>query len=283
MIVSAERLQQANGLRALSMSSANIAGPLIAGLLVASVGAGWALAADAASFAVSAAFLARLRPAAYERWPSQSFLGDLRAGWGEFRKRTWAWVFVVWASLGNLGMAAYMVLGAVITRRSLGGAAAWGSIMAAEGAGAIVGSLGALRLHAHRPLLVASIACGALALPASALALTLPVFVVAAGALVAGSGLMLSNTLWETTLQRHVPAAVLSRVSAYDWFGSLAFAPIGYALAGPVGAWIGLAPALWIVAAFFALSAPVVAALPSIRGVSGSAGGLAEATASPEQ
>lgn len=283
MTVSAERLQQANGLRALSMSSANIAGPLIAGLLVAFVGAGWALAADAASFAVSAAFLARLRPAAHERLPSQSFLRDLRAGWSEFRQRTWVWVYVVWASLGNLGMAAFMVLGAVIAKRSLGGAAAWGFIMAAFGAGAIGGSLSALQLHARRPLLVASIACGALALPAAALALALPVFVVAAAALAAGGGLMLANTLWETTLQRHIPTAVLSRVSAYDWFGSFAFVPIGYALAGPVGASIGFGPALWIIAAFFALSAPAIAALPAIRAVSGSADELAETPASSER
>jgi hypothetical protein len=155
--------------------------------------------------------------------------------------------------------------------------------MAAFGAGAIGGSLSALQLHVRRPLVVAPIALSALALPAAALALALPVFLVAAGALVAGGGLMLANTLWETTLQRHIPAAVLSRVSAYDWFGSLAFAPIGYALAGPVGAWIGFAPTLWMIAAFFALSAPAIAALPSIRAVGGSAGELAETPASSER
>ena len=47
---------------------------------------------------------------------------------------------------------------------------------------------------------------------------------------------MVFNTLWETTLQQHIPPASLSRVSAYDWFGSLLCQPLGLALAGPVAA-----------------------------------------------
>ena len=271
MTVSSEHLQQANGLRALSMSGANIVGPMVGGLLVATAGAGWALAADAASFAVSAAFLVRLTLAASEHPAARSFLHDLRTGWQEFRGRTWVWVYVAWASLGNLGMAAFMVLGALVAKESLGGAAAWGLIMAAFGAGAVVGSVSALQLHPRRPLVVAAATLTALALPATALALALPALVAAAAALAAGGAMMLSNTLWETVLQQNVPPAALSRVSAYDWFGSLAFTPIGYALAGPVAAGIGVAPSLWIVAAFFALSAPAIAALPSIRGVRGTA------------
>jgi MFS family permease len=280
MTVSPEHLQQANGLRALSTSGANIVGPIIGGLLVALAGAGWALAVDAATFAASAAFLARLGLAAQVHPPARSFLHDLRAGWHEFRGRTWVWLYVTWASLGNLGMAAFMVLGAVVARQSLGGAAAWGLIMAAFGAGALLGSISALQLHVHRPLVVAAGTLSALALPAAAMALALPLLVVAVAALAGGGALMLANTLWETALQRHIPTEALSRVSAYDWFGSLAFTPIGYALAGPLGARIGVAPTLWIVAAFFALSAPCIAALPSMRGVRERADG--PATASPE-
>ena len=63
-VVSPERLQQANALRGLASSAGRIAGPIVAGVLVATAGAGWALAVDAATFAVSAAFLARIRAAA---------------------------------------------------------------------------------------------------------------------------------------------------------------------------------------------------------------------------
>ncbi len=44
---------------------------------------------------------------------------------------------------------------------------------------------------------------------------------------------MFGNTVWESALQRHIRPEALSRVSAYDWFGSLAFAPLGLAIWGP--------------------------------------------------
>src|ERR1700710_1854767 len=53
-IVPSEHLQQANGVRATALSGGEIAGPAIAGLLIAGFGPGWALAIDAVTFAVSA-------------------------------------------------------------------------------------------------------------------------------------------------------------------------------------------------------------------------------------
>ena len=267
MTISPERLQQANGIRALSMATATVVGPAVGGVLVATVGPGWAMAADASSFAISAAFLAHLRLPAQDRLPAQSFVRELRAGWDEFRGRTWVWVFVTWAGLGNLGTAAFSVLGAAIARESLGGARAWALIVAALGAGSIAGSMTALHAKLRRPLVSAALGLGTFALPTAALALALPAPVIAAGALFAGAASMLANTLWETALQQHIPTATLSRVSAYDWFGSMAFAPVGYAVAGAAGAAIGFSTTLWIVAAFFAFSAPVVAALPSVRDI----------------
>src|SRR5690606_12317996 len=53
-VVSRARLQQANALVSISQSAAHIFGPLVAGLLVATVGPGWAFAVDGASFLLSA-------------------------------------------------------------------------------------------------------------------------------------------------------------------------------------------------------------------------------------
>ena len=41
--------------------------------------------------------------------------------------------------------------------------------------------------------------------------------------------------IWETPLARHIPPAALSRVSSYDWMGSLALLPIGFVARGPAG------------------------------------------------
>jgi hypothetical protein len=56
---------------------------------------------------------------------------------------------------------------------------------------------------------------------------------------VAGVGLALFGIWWETALAERIPPHLLSRVSAYDWMGSLALLPLGYLLAGPLGEALG--------------------------------------------
>jgi predicted MFS family arabinose efflux permease len=257
-VVRPELLQRANALRAIAMAAGEIAGPIIAGVLVAGPGAGWALAADAASFGVSAAFLARLRVPPHSRPAPSSVLADLRHGWRGFRAQTWLFATVIVASLGNMLFAAFSVLGPLIAERSLGGAAAWASILAALGAGSVAGGVVALRVDPARPVLVATLAVALLPLPMALLAMGAPTAVIAGGALLAGVGMMLANTLWETTSQRHIPADQLSRVSSYDYFGSFACQPIGFAIWGPVAVAVGTSTALWIA---FALQLASILAL----------------------
>jgi MFS family permease len=264
-VARADGLQQANALRGLAMSAGRIGGPIAAGVLVATVGAGWALAVDAVTFAVSAAFLTRLRlPPDIER-EARSFFVELREGWHAFRSRTWLWSFVVGAAFGNLVYGCWTVVGPVVAERELGGAAAWGLILAASGVGGIAGGLVALHTNARRPLLFATLTLWAFFVPLALLALELPIAVIAAGALVADAGLMLSNTIWESTLQRHVPASTLSRVSAYDWFGSMAFQPVGLALWGPIAASIGNDGALWLAFVLGVISLLALLAVREIR------------------
>jgi MFS family permease len=265
LVVSEARLQQANALRGLAMSGGEIVGPLIAGALVATAGAGWALAGDAATFGVSAVFLAQLRRPAQEALVSRPFVRDLLEGWNEFRSRTWLWAGVGAAGLGNMAFAAFIVLGAVISKQSLGGATAWASILAAFNAGSVVGGLAALRLRPRRPFFAAFVAY--LTFPAATILLALRVdaWEIAMGAFVTGFGLLFGNALWETTLQEQVPPAVLSRVTAYDWFGSLAFQPLGYVLVGPVAAALGASGTLWAGATLMLVVTAAVLTLPSVR------------------
>ena len=72
-------------------------------------------------------------------------------------------------------------------------------------------------------------------------------------------------SVWESTLQRHVPQESLSRVSSYDWFGSYAFYPLGLALWGSVAGAIGIHTSLWIAFGLFALSVASLLALPDTR------------------
>ena len=49
---------------------------------------------------------------------------------------------------------------------------------------------------------------------------------------VSGAGIGLFAVLWETALAQRIPPHLLSRVSAWDWMGSLALLPAGYLLSG---------------------------------------------------
>jgi MFS family permease len=93
-VVRAELLQPANALRATAVSTGEILGPLAAGVPVVATGAGWAIAVDAATFAISAACLTMLRIPRRGQREATSFISDLRKGWVAFRSRRWVWTFV---------------------------------------------------------------------------------------------------------------------------------------------------------------------------------------------
>lgn len=130
--------------------------------------------------------------------------------------------------------------------------------------GALVAGATALRIKPRRPMLLGAVVVVPNAAPIILLALQLPWQTFVAAALVTGFGNMLFNTLWETTLQQHIPPASLSRVSAYDWFGSLLWEPLGLALAGVAAAAIGMSTTLWVAAAVDLVSVAAMLAAPSV-------------------
>ena len=58
---------------------------------------------------------------------------------------------------------------------------------------------------------------------------------------VTGIGFAFGGAIWMSTLQRFVPEHALSRISSFDWLGSVALNPIGYALIGPLAVAFGTA------------------------------------------
>ena len=160
---------------------------------------------------------------------------------------------------------AFLVFGAVLSKRELGGAGAWSTILALFAAGSLVGGLVGLRLTVRRPLLVASLWNAFVALPVALLALRAGLAPIAAGAFVAGVGGAVFGVLWETSLQRAIPAEALSRVSAYDWFGSIATLPLGFALVGPLSHVLGISGTLWLGAAIALASTAAIVAVPDVR------------------
>jgi predicted MFS family arabinose efflux permease len=266
--VSRARLQQANGLLQLSRSTANVLGPAIAGVLVATAGPGWAFAADSATFVFSAAFLALLGFGRESREVRTRFVAELVEGWREFSSRTWVWVSVThFAFFHLLVLAPFWVLTPIVADDELGGAGAYATILSAMGVGAILGGLVALRVEPRRPLATAFVLI-LFGVPLYlALAAAAPVVLIASLAFVGSIAFNFANTLWNTVLQANIPAHALSRVSSYDWLGSLVFLPAGYMLAGPVAEAFGVSETLVVAAAWSVASTLLVLSLEPIRGV----------------
>jgi MFS family permease len=282
-VVLAEQLQPANGLRVSAVSTGEILGPVVGGVLVTAAGAGWAIAIDAVTFAVSAACLAMLRVPTRVAAQRRSFVADLREGWIAFRSRRWVWTFVVYFAIVNVLWGAWGVLGPIVAERDLGGATAWGTILAAVGVGALAGSLLATRVKPHRPLLLAALADGLFALPLAFMAAATSVPLIACGAALSGAGMALAISVWESTLQRHVPGESLSRVSSYDWFGSLAFYPLGLAVWGPIAAVIGVSVSLWLAFGLAVFLTLVLISVPDIRHLPAAAPAVTAAVGNPAE
>jgi MFS family permease len=243
-----EEIQPARAAFGTVETIAEFAGPALATALVLGVGPGWAFALDAATFLVSAAFLVRLRPRRRgEPAERTTVLAELREGWAEVRSRTWIWVIVAAFSLGLLtAFGPWMTLGPTISQETYDTAAVYGILASAMGAGTIAGALVGFRWRPRHPMrmgmllalpLPISLGCFGLGLPVGVL---LPVFVLA------GMGIALFDIWWHTALAERVPPHMLSRVTAYDWMGSLALLPIGYVLAGPLGEALGAVEVLTV-------------------------------------
>jgi MFS family permease len=273
-----DRLQSANALLRFSMNSSTVFGAAIAGVLVATVGAGWALGLDALTFLFSATLLARIRIPRPEQLPGTSIVGDLRHGWHEFASRQWVWVIVLQFSISN---ACYNgginVLGPLVANERLGGALAWSAFASARAIGLVAGSVVAMRVRPHYPMRAATYATFGFIPAFFMLAFTAPLWLIVLSALLIGICLDIFSVLWDTALQTHVPERSLSRVSAYDALGSIALGPLGLAVAGPAAQSFGVTETLvagGILTALVnagALASPEVRNLPAKASIAGPA------------
>jgi MFS family permease len=239
--VSPERLQGANAYLGMLGSTGSLAGPLLGGVFVATLGTGQAFLADAATFVWSAGFLAVMRPRPTQAAEPQHFLHDLADGFREVRSRTWLWTSILAIGLTTMMVTGpEFVLGPVIARSHWGGAIAWGSIALAFGIGLLIGNASALRFNFKRPLLWLNLSYLLVVPETIAFAIPAPLPIAFATMLVSGLAVGVYFPIWDTLVQERVPPEALSRVSSYDWMGSLVFLPLGLALAGPVASLIGL-------------------------------------------
>jgi predicted MFS family arabinose efflux permease len=265
--VPARLLQDANSLMSVARYSAYVFGAAAGGALVATIGSGWAILLDSATFGVSAILLVGLRIEA-GTVAAPRFLRDLVDGWRAFTEHTWVWLLTAWISLFFMvTYAPFFVLGPYVAKASMGGAAAWATVLTGEAIGALVGGLVGLRARLRRPMVVIGSLMAVNAVQDVLLATQAPFQAIAAGAAASGFAFAFATVIWETVLQQRIPRDRLSRVSAYNWMGAMAFLPAGYALAGPVASVVGLNTTLWIGAGWIVVSTAAVLSVASVRAV----------------
>jgi MFS family permease len=236
-----EEIQPARAATSTIETVAEFAGPALATALVLGLGAGWAFALDSLTFLVSAAFLLRVRTRSrgdvVERQPVAD---ELREGWAAVRSRTWVWSIVLAFSVALLlSFAPFTTLGPTVADQEYDSSGVFGVLAATLGAGTMLGAAIGFRWRPLHPMRMGTFL--ALAWPASTLAfaLVLPLPLVVVAFFAAGVGIALFEIWWHTALAERVPPHLLSRVSAYDWMGSLALLPIGYLISGPLGEALG--------------------------------------------
>jgi hypothetical protein len=238
-------------------------------VLVAAFGSASVFAIDAATYLISAASLALIRPhGAAAMKAVSSVRRDIVDGWRAFRSETWIAAGSIHIALLNaFVLAPFFVLGPIVSARWLGGPAAWGAVATGFALGMVVGGMLAIRVRAQRPLVVAFAAI-LLSVPQFVLlAVHAPVALIALAAVFGGGQSSFFTALWTTTLQTRVPKHAISRVDALSSVVMLALAPIAYALVGPATAITGIREVLLFGAGWTLVSTVVVLSLASVRGL----------------
>jgi len=241
-LVDREILQQANSLNQLNRPLAlRLVGPVLGGILVGGFGAGTAFALDAATFAVSAAILARMRVprTVFEGMETsvRAVLREVGDGLNAVRRVPWLWAGMGADAIGTLATwGCVQALVPIVIRDDLGGSAeTLGFVYAASGVGAVVAALTTgSRGSPRRPVVVLF-----LVLAGKVAAVGLFAFATSAATAMVASFLMGALTtvglvIWMTLIHERVQGDLLGRVNSIDWLVSTSLMPIALAVVGPL-------------------------------------------------
>ena len=261
-------LQQASSLLASASNLARILGPTAAGMLTVSVGGGWAIAADAASFLLAAACFARISlPARPPRaGDGPTMLADMREGWRYFRSHQWIWsVTLAFAVFNATNMGFWQILGPVIANDTIG-ATSWGLVLSARGVGALLASVVLVRLPImRRPMRPALSAMAVATLPLLMLGTGAVTLWLATASFLAGVVAEFFTVVWQTVNYTQIPERLLSRVGAHDEFWSSASIPIGQLCAPILAAAFGTATVALAGGAIAAVAMLAASVVPAFR------------------
>jgi hypothetical protein len=224
-----------------SDSLLRIIGPATSGILVATIGSGWALGFDAVTFLAAAGLMVFVRlPFGARPERQTSVIGDFIVGWSFARALGWVIPVACCSLVFNALMSGSIgVLGPVVAEDTIG-SGGWGFARSAEAVGLFVFAFFLTRITIHRPLRVCVLGFTLSALPMLLLGIWVNTVALAVAFFIAGAGLCVINLAWSLTVQEKVPEEMLSRIMAIDGFFSFVAMPIGQVVVGPLADAFGI-------------------------------------------
>lgn len=203
------------------------------GVVVSTMGAGWAASARGALCAMSALLLSLLTTARQDR--GSGMLRDLRAGWNQFTAHRWVWTMALQFTALIIAVACFTdVIGPMYMKHGHGGASAWGIVAACEAFGALAGALVGAHLRTSKPILVATALPASAAIPMILMWGGVPWMAIGLAIFVPGICQAAYYVLWTTALQEHFASAVLVRVNSWSIVGSYLLTPFVLVAVGPL-------------------------------------------------
>jgi MFS family permease len=264
-LVPRHQLQQANVLLSMVRGALFAIGPTTAALLVVTVGPGWALAVDAATWLVALLLLLPVRVPHRARAAGGGVVQDLREGWQLFRATTWLWVVVLaFGALNAIIAGAWHTLGPIVAKDTIG-ITGWGYVLSAQAIGLVATGVVLMRVRIRYPLRAGMLGCLVFAAPLLLLGLEPVLVPLVVGMFLAGAGLEVFGLGWSLAMQEKIPEEMLSRAYSYDALGSLVAVPVGQLTFGPLAAWLGTRPVLVGAAAAYAMICLLTLASRSVR------------------
>jgi MFS family permease len=252
--LSSDDLQAGNGLMMASRQGANLIGAAVAGIIVAALTAAAALAIDAGTFLVSALSLALMRTT-HRGAPGTGKQAARRGNpFSSVQERVepislWRYLFTSRLIQGTLliflviglvsGGSIEVALPALVHGPLHGSASGYGIILAAWGAGALVGAIvaGTLGKRKHKGLIM--LLAGLLMAALIALLPTWGVPGAVGCMLMAGVAGSIVNVVLFTAIQLAIPSYLMGRVMGLLLFGSFEVYPLSVALAGVLSNQLG--------------------------------------------
>jgi len=269
-ILPADQLLAANGVEGVVRPVFQRAvGPAVAGIVVGLSFPALGATTVAVLFAVGLVLLVATRlttktPVAEPDHERTHVLRDLRDGFSFMLRTPWLLWTLLFASMFVLVVLGpiEVLLPFIAKDRFHDGAKTYGFILAFFGMGSALGALGVSSRHLPRrylSVMMAMWSIGSIPLVIVGITSSFPLMAVATFVIgvTDGAGMV----IWGTLLQRRVPTEMLGRVSSLDFFVSLAFMPVSFAIVGPLSKVVsmetiflvaGLAPVAFAAVAMFA-------------------------------